>query len=134
MAVAAGIIPSMGTRLPFTIAADAIALVGLLATAPGLPIACRDGYRHGLRHARCAPRDDGGVSWPSRRLLMVIFVASMISATTALPAIAENLATQTLALYPSLAFTAIAFTLVLVGRETRAFPIDKPGDGISSSP
>ena len=33
MVVAAGIIPSMGTRLPFTIAADAIALVGLLATA-----------------------------------------------------------------------------------------------------
>src|SRR5690606_12967688 len=33
MALAAAIIPSIGTRLPFTIAADAIALVGLLATA-----------------------------------------------------------------------------------------------------
>ena len=30
-AVAAGIIPSMGTHLPFSTAADAIALVGLLA-------------------------------------------------------------------------------------------------------
>src|SRR5579864_9646709 len=29
MVVAAGIIPSLGTRLPFTVAADAIALVGL---------------------------------------------------------------------------------------------------------
>src|ERR1700739_3091406 len=33
MVVAAGIIPSMGTRLPFTSAADAIALVGLLTRA-----------------------------------------------------------------------------------------------------
>ena len=33
MALAAMIIPSMSTGLPFTIAADAIALVGLLATA-----------------------------------------------------------------------------------------------------
>jgi formate hydrogenlyase subunit 4 len=33
MVVAAGIIPSMGTRLPLTQVADAIALVGLLATA-----------------------------------------------------------------------------------------------------
>src|SRR6516165_10929904 len=33
MVVTAGIIPSMGTHLPFTIAADAIALVGLLTMA-----------------------------------------------------------------------------------------------------
>src|SRR5215467_11060977 len=33
MVVAAAIIPSMSTGLPFTTAADAIALVGLLATA-----------------------------------------------------------------------------------------------------
>jgi formate hydrogenlyase subunit 4 len=56
---------------------------------------------------------------------MVIFVASMISATTALPAITENLATQTLGLYPSLAFTAVAFTLVLLAENAR-IPIDNP--------
>ena len=33
MVLAAAIIPSLGTRLPFTVAADGIALVGLLATA-----------------------------------------------------------------------------------------------------
>ena len=33
MVVAAGIIPAMGTRLPLVMAADAIALVGLFATA-----------------------------------------------------------------------------------------------------
>jgi formate hydrogenlyase subunit 4 len=58
-------------------------------------------------------------------LLMVIFVASIISATTALPAIAENLATQTLGLYPSLAFTAVAFTLILLAENAR-IPIDNP--------
>jgi formate hydrogenlyase subunit 4 len=58
-------------------------------------------------------------------LLMVIFVASMISATTALPGITENLATQALALYPSLAFTAVAFTLVVLAENAR-IPIDNP--------
>jgi len=58
-------------------------------------------------------------------LLMVIFVASMISATTALPLIAERLATQDFALYPSLAFTAVAFTMVLLAENAR-IPIDNP--------
>jgi len=49
----------------------------------------------------------------------------MISMTTALPAITENLATQTPALYPSLAFTAVAFILVLLAENAR-IPIDNP--------
>ena len=58
-------------------------------------------------------------------LLMVIFVASLISATTALPAITENLPRRTLALYPSLAFTAVAFTMVLLAENAR-IPVDNP--------
>jgi formate hydrogenlyase subunit 4 len=58
-------------------------------------------------------------------LLMVIFVASLISATTALPAITEHLATQTLGLYPSLAFTAVAFVMVLLAENAR-IPVDNP--------
>jgi formate hydrogenlyase subunit 4 len=58
-------------------------------------------------------------------LLMVIFVASLISSTTALPAITEHLATQSLGLYPSLAFTAVAFTMVLLAENAR-IPIDNP--------
>jgi formate hydrogenlyase subunit 4 len=124
MVVAAGIIPSMGTRLPFTIAADAIALVGLLATARVfLSLAAMDiGTAFGTLGAR-REMMVGFLAEPA--LLMVIFVASMISATTALPAITENLATQTLALYPSLAFTAVAFTLVLLAENAR-IPIDNP--------
>jgi formate hydrogenlyase subunit 4 len=124
MVLAAGIIPSMGTGLPFTVAADAIALVGLLATARVFQsLAALDiGTAFGTLGAR-REMMVGFLAEPA--LLMIIFVASMISATTALPAIAENLATQKLALYPSLAFTAVAFVLVLLAENAR-IPIDNP--------
>jgi len=124
MVVAAAIIPSMGTRLPLTTAADAIALVGLLATARVfMSLAAMDvGTAFGSLGAR-REMMVGFLAEPA--LLMVIFVASMISSTTALPAITEHLATQTLALFPSLAFTAIAFTMVLLAENAR-IPIDNP--------
>ena len=124
MVLAAAIIPSMGTGLPFTTAADAIALVGLLATARVFQsLAAMDiGTAFGTLGAR-REMMVGFLAEPA--LLMVIFVASIISATTALPAITENLATQRLGLYPSLAFTAIAFTLVLLAENAR-IPIDNP--------
>jgi formate hydrogenlyase subunit 4 len=124
MAVAAMIIPSMSTGLPLTIAADAIALVGLLATARVfLSLAAMDvGTAFGTLGAR-REMMVGFLAEPA--LLMVIFVASLISASTALPAITENLATQHLGLYPSLAFTAIAFTMVLLAENAR-IPIDNP--------
>jgi formate hydrogenlyase subunit 4 len=124
MVVAAGIIPSMGTRLPLSPAADAIALVGLLATARVfMSLAAMDiGTAFGTLGAR-REMMVGFLAEPA--LLMVIFVASLISSTTALPAITEHLATQTLGLYPSLAFTAVAFTMVLLAENAR-IPIDNP--------
>ncbi|HYK99741.1 MAG TPA: NADH-quinone oxidoreductase subunit H [Steroidobacteraceae bacterium] len=124
MVVAAGIIPSMGTRLPVTRIADAIALVGLLATARVfMSLAAMDvGTAFGTLGAR-REMMVGFLAEPA--LLMIIFVASLISATTALPAITEHLATQKLGLYPSLAFTAIAFTMVLLAENAR-IPIDNP--------
>jgi formate hydrogenlyase subunit 4 len=124
MVVAAAIIPSMGTRLPLTLAADAIALVGLLATARMfISLAAMDvGTAFGTLGAR-REMMVGFLAEPA--LLMVIFVASLISTTTALPAITERLATQSLALYPSLAFTGIAFTMVLLAENAR-IPIDNP--------
>jgi formate hydrogenlyase subunit 4 len=124
MVLAAGIIPSMGTRLPFTRIADAIALVGLLATARVfMSLAAMDvGTAFGTLGAR-REMMVGFLAEPA--LLMVIFVASLISATTALPAITEHLATQTLGLYPSLAFTAVAFLMVLLAENAR-IPVDNP--------
>ena len=124
MVAAAAIIPSMGTGLPFTTAADAIALVGLLATARVfMALAAMDiGTAFGSLGAR-REMMIGFLAEPA--LLMVIFVASLISATTALPLIAERLAVQAPALYPSLAFTAVAFTIVLLAENAR-IPVDNP--------
>ena len=58
MVTAAAVIPSVATRLPITRAADAIALVGLLATARVFLSLGGDGHRDCLRYARCAPRND----------------------------------------------------------------------------
>jgi formate hydrogenlyase subunit 4 len=124
MVAVAAIIPSMGTRLPFASAADAIALVGLLAVARVfLSLAAMDiGTAFGTMGAR-REMMVGFLAEPA--LLMVIFVASLISSTTALPLISERLATQSLGLYPSLAFTAVAFTMVLLAENAR-IPVDNP--------
>jgi formate hydrogenlyase subunit 4 len=124
MTLAAAVIPSMGTRLPFTAAADAIALVGLLATARVfMALAAMDiGTAFGTLGAR-REMMVGFLAEPA--LLMVIFVASLISSTTSLPAISEHLSTEAVGLYPSLAFTAVAFTMVLLAENAR-IPIDNP--------
>ena len=124
MATAAAIIPSIATRLPFTQAADAIALVGLLATARVfLSLAAMDvGTAFGTLGAR-REMMIGFLAEPA--LLVVIFVVSLTCSTTALPIIAERLSAQSFALYPSLAFTAIAFTMVLLAENAR-IPVDNP--------
>ncbi len=124
MVLAAAIIPSMGTRLPMTAAADGIALVGLLATARVfIALAAMDvGTAFGTLGAR-REMMVGFLAEPA--LLMVIFVASLITQTTALPAITEDLATRSFTLYPSLAFTALAFTIVLLAENAR-IPVDNP--------
>ena len=85
----------MSTRLPFSRAADAIALVGLFATARVfLSLAAMDvGTAFGSLGAR-REMMIGFLAEPA--LLMVIFVASLISRRTALPVISERLATQAL--------------------------------------
>jgi formate hydrogenlyase subunit 4 len=124
MVAAAAVIPSMGTGLPFRTAADAIVLVGMLAIARVfMSLAAMDiGTAFGTLGAR-REMMVGFLAEPA--LLMIIFVASLISATTALPLISERLAAQTLALYPSLAFTAVAFTMVLLAENAR-IPVDNP--------
>jgi formate hydrogenlyase subunit 4 len=124
MVVAAAVVPSMSTRLPFSRAADAIALVGLFATARVfMSLAAMDvGTAFGSLGAR-REMMIGFLAEPA--LLMVIFVASLIAGSTALPVISERLATQALGLYPSLAFTGVAFTMVLLAENAR-IPVDNP--------
>ncbi|MDE0853438.1 MAG: NADH-quinone oxidoreductase subunit H [Nevskia sp.] len=124
MVTAAAIIPSLGTSLPFAVSADAIALVGLFATARVfIALAAMDvGTAFGSLGAR-REMMVGFLAEPA--LLMVVFTASLICGSTALPTIADTLAARTLAIYPSLAFAAVAFLMVLLAENAR-IPIDNP--------
>lgn len=124
MVTAAAIIPSLGTNLPFAIAADAIALVGLFATARVfISLAAMDiGTAFGSMGAR-REMMVGFLAEPA--LLMVVFTASLICGSTALPTIANTLASRSLAIYPSLAFAGVAFLMVLLAENAR-IPIDNP--------
>ncbi|MCC7460870.1 MAG: NADH-quinone oxidoreductase subunit H [Gammaproteobacteria bacterium] len=124
MTLAAAIIPTLGTRLPVTQAADAIALVGVFAMARVfVALAAMDvGTAFGTLGAR-REMMVGFLAEPA--LLMVVFVASLIASSSALPAVTERLATQATTLLPSLAFTGVAFTLVLLAENAR-IPVDNP--------
>lgn len=124
MVVAAAIIPALSTNMPFARAADAIALVGLFATARVfVSLAAMDiGTAFGTLGAR-REMMIGFLAEPA--LLMVFFTASLICGSTALPTIAEILAGRTLAIYPSLAFAGVAFVMVLLAENAR-IPIDNP--------
>src|ERR1700694_3531267 len=124
MALAAAIVPSLATDLPFAHVADAIALVGLLALARVfIALAAMDiGTAFGTMGAR---REMllGFLAEPA--LLMVLFSASLITQSTLLPSIVDTLVHRELAIYPSLAFAGIAFTMVSLAENAR-LPVDNP--------
>jgi formate hydrogenlyase subunit 4 len=124
MCCAAAIVPSLATELPFASAADAIALVGLFALARVFAaLAAMDiGTQFGSLGAR-REMFIGFLAEPA--LLMVLFTASLISGSTSLPTIVDTLAHRELAIYPSLAFAGVAFTMVSLAENAR-IPIDNP--------
>jgi formate hydrogenlyase subunit 4 len=124
MALAAAIVPSLATDLPFARAADTIALVGLFALARVfIALAAMDiGTAFGTMGAR-REMFVGFLAEPA--LLMVLFTASLLSGSTSLPTIVETLAHRELAIYPSLAFAGVAFTMVSLAENAR-IPIENP--------
>jgi len=124
MCCAAAIVPSLATDLPFASAADAIALVGLFALARVfIALAAMDiGTAFGSLGAR-REMFVGFLAEPA--LLMVLFTASLISGSTSLPTIVDTLAHREFAIYPSLAFAGVAFTMVSLAENAR-IPIDNP--------
>jgi len=124
MALAAAIVPSLATDLPFAGAADAIALVGLFALARVfIALAAMDiGTAFGSLGAR-REMFVGFLAEPA--LLMVLFTASLLSGSTLLPTIVETLAHREIAIYPSLAFAGVAFTMVSLAENARV-PVDNP--------
>jgi len=124
MTLAAAIVPSLATDLPFARAADAIALVGVFALARVfIALAAMDiGTAFGSMGAR-REMFVGFLAEPA--LLMVLFTASLICGSTSLPTIVETLAHREIAIYPSLAFAGVAFTIVSLAENAR-IPVDNP--------
>jgi len=124
MWLATAIIPIIAVDLPFSRAADVIALVGVFALARMfIALAAMD---IGTAFGTLGARREMLVSFLAEpALLMVLFTASMISHSTQLPRIVEALAHHQFALYPSLAFAALAFVIVLLAENAR-IPVDNP--------
>jgi formate hydrogenlyase subunit 4 len=124
MLLAAMIIPTLSTNLPLAPAADAIALVGLFALARVfISLAAMDiGTAFGTLGAR-REMLIGFLAEPA--FLMVLFTASLISNSTSLATIVENLGQRQLTIQPSLAFAGVAFTMVSLAENAR-IPVDNP--------
>jgi len=124
MALAAAIVPTLSTDLILSPAADAIALVGLFALArvfialAGMDVGTSFGSLGSRREMLI-----GFLAEPA--LLMVFFTASLISQSTSLSTIVETLAHKEFAIFPSLAFSGVAFTMVSLAENSRV-PVDNP--------
>jgi len=124
MVLAASIVPLIATDLPFARAADVIALVGLFALARVfMALAAMDvGTAFGSLGSR---REMLIAALAEPALLMVFLTPALISQSTALGTIVGHFASGALHLYPSLAFAAIAFVMVLLAENAR-IPVDNP--------
>ncbi len=124
MVLAASIVPVVETNLPFALAADAIALVGIFALARVfMALAAMDiGTAFGSLGAR---REMLVAFLAEPALLMVLFTPALISQSTSLNTMVETLVRREFALYPSMAYAAVAFVMVLLAENAR-IPIDNP--------
>ena len=124
MWLVAGIVPVLATDLPFASAADVIALVGVFAVARVfISLAAMDiGTAFGTLGAR-REMLIGALAEPA--LLIIFFNLALISQSTSLTTIVETLAHREFAIYPSLAFAAVAFVIVLLAENARV-PVDNP--------
>jgi formate hydrogenlyase subunit 4 len=124
MCCAAAIVPSLATDLPFASAADAIALVGLFALARVFIALAAMDIGTGLRLARRAARDARRVPGRARAADGAVHGVAHLGSTS-LPSIVDTLAHRELAIYPSLAFAGVAFTMVSLAENAR-IPVDNP--------
>jgi formate hydrogenlyase subunit 4 len=124
MVLAAAIIPSLVTDLPFARVADSIALIGLFATARVfLSLAAMDiGTAFGTLGAR-REMMIGFLAEPA--LLMVLFNAFLLYGSTALPSLVDGYSAHSSVIDPSVIFAAVAFLMVLLAENAR-IPIDNP--------
>ncbi len=125
MGLAAGLVPTVSTDLPFGPAADAIALVGIFALARVfMALGAMD---IGTPFGDIGARREMMIAFLAEpATMMVLFTASLISHSTSLSTIAETLGTHHFTLYPSLVFATTSFFLIILAENAR-IPIDNPG-------
>jgi formate hydrogenlyase subunit 4 len=124
MWLAAGIVPSLATNLPFSPAADIIALVAVFALAR--MFSALSALDTGTAFGGLGARREmliGFLAEPA--MLMTLFTAAFISGSTSLDTIVASLAHETFSIHPSLAFAGVAFFMVLLAENGR-IPVDNP--------
>ena len=124
MWLAAGMVPSLATNLPFSPAADIIALVAVFALAR--MFSALSAMDSGTAFGGLGARREmliGFLAEPA--MLMTLFTAAFISGSTSLDTIVASLAHQTFSIHPSLAFAGVAFFMVLLAENGR-IPVDNP--------
>ncbi|MBI3707376.1 MAG: NADH-quinone oxidoreductase subunit H [Proteobacteria bacterium] len=122
--LAAALVPTFTTRLPFSPAADLIALVALLGSArflqalAGMDVGTSFGGIGSSREMMIATLAEPAV-------LMVIFTISLFIHSTSIPSIAEFVLGSEVGIRVSFLLALISLTMVAIA-ETGRIPIDNP--------
>lgn len=122
--VSASLVPTFASGLPFSWAADLIAIVALLGTArfflalAGLDVGTSFGGIGSSREMMIA-------SLAEPAMLMMVFTLSLLAGTTELSSVARFMATAEVGLRLSLALALLAFIMVAIAENAR-IPVDNP--------
>jgi formate hydrogenlyase subunit 4 len=122
--VGAALIPTYATGLPFSSAADLIAIVALLGTArftlalAGMDVGTAFGGIGSSREMLIA-------SLAEPAMLLVVFTVALVAGTTQLSTVAAHLITVPVGLRVSLGLALFAFVFIAIAENAR-IPIDNP--------
>lgn len=122
--VAAALVPTFASGLPFSWTADLIAIVALLGTArfflalAGLDTGTSFGGIGASREMMIA-------SLAEPAMLMMVFTLSLLAGTTELSAVAQFMLTADVGLRVSLALALLALVMVAIAENAR-IPVDNP--------
>jgi formate hydrogenlyase subunit 4 len=122
--VAAALVPTFASGLPFSWTADLIAIVALLGTArfflalAGLDVGTSFGGIGASREMMIA-------SLAEPAMLMMVFTVSLLAGTTQLSAVTQFMLVDGVGLRVSLALAMLALTMVAIAENAR-IPVDNP--------
>jgi formate hydrogenlyase subunit 4 len=124
MLLIGAVMPIVSVDLPLSASSDIIVIIALFALGrfflalAGLDVGTAFGGMGSSREMMVA-------SLAEPAILMTVFTVSLVSHSTSLSHIAEEIMSGPLMLHPSLAFTMLAFILIAIA-ETGRIPVDNP--------